>query len=179
MSCRSLKGRVCYRGDSAKSADGKVAFYQTLLASPASIVAANAVIADGLIKGHKMSTADAVKAYLQAVLNSIAETWVRLPREVWPAEWFNEDGHLVSGGQSSGYSGACTGTLRLAVTGRDTLKSIWKNSALVRCRNFHQPMCYHVMVTWPLLSTSTTLCWQGMNVSIISDGVYWFILVHD
>ena len=45
---RALKGRVCYRGDSAKTAEGKLALYQTLAASPASIVAANSVISFGL-----------------------------------------------------------------------------------------------------------------------------------
>lgn len=49
---RALKGRVCYRGDAARTADGKIAVYQTLSASPTSIVAANAIIAYGLRKGH-------------------------------------------------------------------------------------------------------------------------------
>ena len=89
---RSLKGRVCYRGDAARTAKGEIALYQTLSASPASIVAANAIIAYGLLKGHSISTADAVKAYLQSWLQSHAATWVRLPREVWPDEWFGSDG---------------------------------------------------------------------------------------
>ena len=45
---RALKGRVCYRGDAARTADGKIAVYQTLSASPTSIVAANAIIAYGV-----------------------------------------------------------------------------------------------------------------------------------
>lgn len=117
-SCRSLKGHACYRGDSAKSADRKAVFYQALSASPASIVAANTVITYGLIKGHKVSTTDAVKAYLQAVLKSIAETWVRLPREVWPPEWLNEDGS-----PRSGYAGACMAILRPDLTGNGTWRS--------------------------------------------------------
>ena len=89
---RSLKGRVCYRGDAARTADGKIAAYQTLSASPTSIVAANAIIAYGLLKGHKLNSADAIKAYLQSWLDSLAETWVRLPRGIWPSSWFNADG---------------------------------------------------------------------------------------
>ena len=88
---RQLKGRVCYRGDAAKTESGNIALYQTLSASPASIVAANAVICFGLMKGHKITTADAVKAYLQSELKSLHATWVRLPREVWPQSWFWED----------------------------------------------------------------------------------------
>ena len=69
-----------------------MALYQTLSASPASIVAANAIIAFGLLQGHTISTADAVKAYLQSWLQSHAATWVGLPKEVWPPEWFGADG---------------------------------------------------------------------------------------
>ena len=89
---RSLKGRVCYREDAARDESGNLALYQTLSASPASIVAANATIAFGMLEGHKVTSADAVKAYLQALLKSLAKTWIRLPKQVWPKEWFNEDG---------------------------------------------------------------------------------------
>ena len=89
---RSLKGRVCYRGDAARDASGNLALYQTLSASPASIVAANATIAFGMLENHKVTSADAVKAYLQALLKSLAKTWIRLPRQVWPSEWLYEDG---------------------------------------------------------------------------------------
>ena len=84
---RKLKGRVCFRGDNAKTADGRLALYQTMAATPTSITAANAAIAYGLMEGNTISTADAVKAYLQSELASLAITWVRLPKEVWPAHW--------------------------------------------------------------------------------------------
>ena len=89
---RSLKGRVCYRGDQAGTEKGNLALYQTMSASPASITAANAIISYGLMQGHKITPADAAKAYLQSLLNSLAETWVRLPHEVWPESWFDEHG---------------------------------------------------------------------------------------
>ena len=91
-SFRQLKGRVCFRGDAAKTESGIIALYHTLSASPASIFGANAIICFGLMKGCKVTTADAVKAYLQALLKSLHATWVRLPREVWPASWFGPDG---------------------------------------------------------------------------------------
>ena len=90
---RQLKGRVCYRGDAARTESGNIALYQTLSASPASIVAANAIICFGLMRGCKVSTADAVKAYLQSDLNSLCATWVRLPKEVWPETWFDKQGN--------------------------------------------------------------------------------------
>jgi len=88
---RTLKGRACYRGDQARTEKGNLALYQTMSASPASITAANAIMSYRLMKGHKITSADAVKAYLQSLLNSLAETWVRLPQEVWPDSWFNEN----------------------------------------------------------------------------------------
>ena len=45
-----------------------------------------------IVEGHKLSTADASKAYLQSWLESLAGTWVRLPGEIWPASWFNSNG---------------------------------------------------------------------------------------
>ena len=79
---RSLKGGICYRGDQAHTEKGNLALYQTMSASPASITAANVIIVYGLMKGHKITSADAVKVYLQNLLKSLAEIWVRLPREV-------------------------------------------------------------------------------------------------
>jgi hypothetical protein len=65
---RVLKGRVVYRGDSAKDEEGAAAIYQNLSASPTSIRGMNANIAYGRVPGHKTTSADAVKAYVQAVL---------------------------------------------------------------------------------------------------------------
>ena len=69
---RSLKGRACYRGDQARTEKGNLALYQTMSASPASITAANAMISYGLVQRHKITSADAVKAYLQSLLNLIS-----------------------------------------------------------------------------------------------------------
>lgn len=66
-----LKGRIVCRDDCAKDEWGHAAIYQEMAASPTSVQAANANIAYGLIPGHKTTTtADAVKAYVQAYLNS-------------------------------------------------------------------------------------------------------------
>ena len=84
---RVLKGRVVFRGDCAKDEEGAIAVYQNLSASPTSITAANANIAYGRIPGHKTTSADAVKAYVQSKLGSEHPTWIRLPRELWPPHW--------------------------------------------------------------------------------------------
>jgi len=84
---RILKGRVVYRGDSAKDEEGAAAVYQNLSASPTSIRGMNANIAYGRIPRHKTTSADAVKAYVQATLGSKHPTWVQIPKELRPAHW--------------------------------------------------------------------------------------------
>ena len=37
--------------------------------------------------GHKVTIADAIKAYVQSYLKAKQETWIELPRELWPADW--------------------------------------------------------------------------------------------
>ena len=81
------KGRIVRRGDNAKDQNGALAIYQSLSASPATITAANAVIAFGQLPGSTTTSADVVKAYVQAPLGSLHETWVRLPWELWPESW--------------------------------------------------------------------------------------------
>ena len=44
-------------------------------------------MAYGCIPGHKTSCADAVRAYVQALLKSVHKTWVHIPRDLWPPEW--------------------------------------------------------------------------------------------
>eukprot|EP00435_Cladocopium_sp_Y103_P021086 s1173_g5.t1 len=113
-----LGAGVLYRGDQARNEKGNLALYQTMSASPASITAANAIILYGLMCGHKISSADAIKAYLQSLLNSLAETWARLPREVWPASWFVvKTDDRCSSDRSLGCVAVYTVTQRLVLTG--------------------------------------------------------------
>ena len=120
---RALKGRVCYRGDSAKTAEGKLALYQTLAASPASIVAANSVISFGLFEGHKLSSADAVKAYLQSELKSLAATYIRLQESYGLNLGSPQVATLASKGQSLDCANRCTDTQRLGPIGNSFLKN--------------------------------------------------------
>ena len=79
-----LKGRIVFRGDSARDENGALAIYRDLAATPTLITSANANIAYGLLKGHNATNADAVKAYIQSTLKSEHPTWVELPKELWP-----------------------------------------------------------------------------------------------
>ena len=64
------KGRLVYRGDCAKDEWGAAALYQEMAVSPTSVQTTNATIAYGMLPGNDLSTADAVKAYVQAHLKS-------------------------------------------------------------------------------------------------------------
>ena len=84
---RVLKGRIVFRGDIVKDQEGAAAVFQDLAANPTSVAGINNNIAYGMIPGHKTSTADAVKAYVQSLLDSKCATWVQLPPELWPESW--------------------------------------------------------------------------------------------
>ena len=63
-----LKGRLVYRGDIGKDQHRAAAEFQG--------VSANNCVAYGLIPGNTISTADAIKAYVQSILKSAQPTWI-------------------------------------------------------------------------------------------------------
>ena len=81
------KGRICFRGDNVKDEHGAVAVFQEMSATPTTIQSANSNLAYGCLPGHKTTQADAVRAYVQAVLKGVYPTWVQVPKELWPADW--------------------------------------------------------------------------------------------
>ena len=61
--------------------------YQELGANPTSVQGLNACLAYGSLPGNSSSAADAVKAYVQALLSSKYKTWIELPPELRPKHW--------------------------------------------------------------------------------------------
>ena len=84
---QKYKGRIVFRGDCVKDAEGQAAVFQELSAQPTSIHAANMNLAFGCLPGNKTTQADAIAAYVQAKLDSKYPTWVLVPYELWPPEW--------------------------------------------------------------------------------------------
>ena len=84
------KGRIWFRGDIVKDADGAWAVFQELTASPVAIQDANANVAYGAIPGHKTTVSDAVRAYIQSLLKSKHRTYVAIPHVLWPKHWFGK-----------------------------------------------------------------------------------------
>ena len=84
---QKMKGRIVYRGDCAKDEHGAAAVYQELGANPTSVQGLNACLAYGTLPGNQATAADAVKAYVQAMLSSKFRTWIELPPELRPKWW--------------------------------------------------------------------------------------------
>ena len=75
--------------------------FQELSSCLATMEAAKVADCDGFPPGHSVQPADAEQAYMQSKLGGVP-TWVRLPRDVWPASWAHIFvilyGHPDSGG---------------------------------------------------------------------------------
>ena len=73
-------------GDRAKDQHGQDAIYQELSSSPSGIFDVNLTIAYGCCPGNCVMAADAIKAYLQSLLESNSPTYVAIPHELWPQD---------------------------------------------------------------------------------------------
>ena len=83
---RKHKGRAVFQGNDVKDENWDNAIFASLSSSPSSMEASKAADYFGLLPGHDSETSDAEMAYTQSLLGG-TETWVRLPKSRWPAEW--------------------------------------------------------------------------------------------
>ena len=84
---RLYKGRSVFQGNNVKDERYDAAVFQELGSSPATLSASKAADMYGLLPGHILKQADAEAAYINAKLNTEAETWVRLPEYRVPEKW--------------------------------------------------------------------------------------------
>ena len=84
---RKYKGRVVFQGSYVRDEDNNLALFSDLSSAPATLAAAKAADAYGLMQGHTVELADAVSAYTQTTLKGDVDTWVRLPKSRWPDKW--------------------------------------------------------------------------------------------
>ena len=75
-----------FQGSDVRDEDGYRAVFNDLGSVPVSMPAGKILDLYGILPGHALETADAVRAYPQAPLMG-TETWVRLPRDKQPASW--------------------------------------------------------------------------------------------
>ena len=83
---RKFKGRGVLLGNQVKNKFWEAAFFQDLGNSPATFEASRWADFYGCLPGHGVKLADAIQAYIQAVLTG-PPCWVELPEDAWP------DGH--------------------------------------------------------------------------------------
>ena len=83
---RKFKGRVVFEGCYVKDEDNNWAIFSEIASCPASMEASRCADAFGLLPGHSIQIADGESAYTQAKLGGDL-TYIRIPRERWPAEW--------------------------------------------------------------------------------------------
>ena len=80
---RKYKGRGVLLGDQVKDQNFEAALFQDLGSSPASFDTARWVDMYGCLPGHECQMADAIQAYIQAILTG-TPCWVELPLDAWP-----------------------------------------------------------------------------------------------
>ena len=71
-----------FRGDAVRDEHNQSAIFQDLASSaPSSLAGLNLVVAHSWANGHKCTTSDCVKAYVQSELKTVCPTYVVLPLE--------------------------------------------------------------------------------------------------
>ena len=111
---RKFKGRVVFRGNQVRDEDHHMATFQDMGSAPASMASGKFSDLLGLLPDWRLMQADAVRAYTQALLRGTI-TWIRLPREQWPAHWHNMKDPVCR--------------LRLALYGHPDAGTCWENTA--------------------------------------------------
>ena len=86
---RKFKGRTVFQGNNVKDESSDVALFSELGSSPATMEAGKAVDAYGAQPGFITQQNDGVQAYTQALWKGV-ETWVELPPDRWPKEWYGK-----------------------------------------------------------------------------------------
>lgn len=111
------KGSWCFQAPETKYEKGGYALFQELHSKPPTVTACNINIFHGLLLGNKLTIADAVRAYVQAVLKAKSRTFVKLPRGFWPDGWEGKYKNPVVL-----LAQAIYGTPMLALTGKSILQ---------------------------------------------------------
>ena len=88
---RKMKYGVVFQGNNVHTANWETACFEDAGSSPASMEAGKVVDCYSLYPGNEGEQADAEQAYIQSEWTG-TPTWVELPEEAWPPEWWNKDG---------------------------------------------------------------------------------------
>ena len=93
---REYKARIVFAGNNIQTASGIAPheLFQEVSSAPAAMASVRATLAIGALRGFRPMMRDAAQAYIQARIDGPGRpaTWVRLPRYMWPATWFDAKG---------------------------------------------------------------------------------------
>ena len=96
---RKYKARVVFAGNNIQTASGTQAheLFQEVSQTLAAMGSVRAPLGIAALQGHIPKVRDATQAYIQARIDGPDKprTWVRLPRQWWPAAWFDASGKPV------------------------------------------------------------------------------------
>lgn len=92
----TIKARAVFRGDVISTKSGVAAhlLFQEVASSPAAMQTSRAIMAIAALRGWDLTIKDAEQAFLQSPMDQATRTttFVRLPRDLWPPEWFDARG---------------------------------------------------------------------------------------
>ena len=107
-----------------------MATFQDMGSAPASMASGKFSDSLGLLPEWKLTQADAVRAYTQALLKG-TETWVRLPRDQWPKHWHSMKDPVCR--------------LRLALYGHPDAGTCWEK----HCEDRLKEVGFKPITNWP------------------------------
>ena len=88
-----FKARIVIGGNNMSSSDGRPAheLFQEVSGPPSAMSGTRGVLASAALMGNQITVRGAESAYIQASINKPGrpQTWIRLPRNLQPASWFD------------------------------------------------------------------------------------------
>ena len=126
---RKYKGRVVFGGHAVTDEFNGAAIFQELQSSTALLSQAKLLDFIGCLDNHEVQIADAVQAYVQALLASDVPTWIILPEDQWEPGWRGRYRQPVVRLRLALYGHPCRG-----ITGRNTASSAWARLVFGRWR---------------------------------------------
>ena len=90
------KARIVFGGHNIRTASGQPAhtLFQEVATTPSTMASARTALGIGALRGNRATIRDAEKAYIQSRIKQPGRnsTWVSLPKDWWPPEWFDKNG---------------------------------------------------------------------------------------
>ena len=164
---KKCKGRAVLDGSWVKDENYDVALFNEMGSSPANMQAGKVVDAYGLQPNFHVEQADAEAAYTQCELKG-TPTWVRLPEDRRPKDWFNTDkaGNKFPSTRTpcADYEKRCMVTPMLGPIGNNMQKLTSSKSASSRLKIGEVVSCI-LFSSSISLSMSTTSRWPGQGLT--------------